>query len=218
MKKSLMVSGMNFGMEFLTNLYKEVVKKGGTEETIFEAFKTDSGLIPKIAEMIVGTGNKDKKSQNEFLRLISGNESLVLDSADGKEILADAKEIFAYIDPDFIKYGADEEGSSTKETPVAVYELVKDTAFSQMFGSLSSDLNNLCLTQAQIKSFAKNYRNWLRTDGYATFFLFKSHNQFFVAIVLVSSVVRLRVRVFRFEDSGVWCAGLRHRLVVPQLA
>ncbi len=61
MKKSVMVSGMNFGTEFLTNLYKEVVKKGGTEEMVFESLKTGSDLIPRIAEMIVSVINKAEK-------------------------------------------------------------------------------------------------------------------------------------------------------------
>lgn len=71
MKKSVMVSGMNFGTEFLTNLYKEVVKKGGTEEMVFEALKTNSDLIPKFAEMIVGAGNNVQNLSLKNLEFIA---------------------------------------------------------------------------------------------------------------------------------------------------
>jgi hypothetical protein len=152
-----------------------------------------------------------------FLKLISGGESLVLDAVDGKDVLADANDMFAYIDSDFKNWKADELGQPTGETPVEVYEMAKDATFPQMFGSLVTDVRRLCLTQAQIKGFVKKYRNWLRTDGYATFFLFESRGEVFVARVSVHSD-GLHVRVRRFVYSYVWYAGYRHRVVVPQLA
>jgi hypothetical protein len=76
MKKSLMISGMNFGTEFLTNLYKEVVKRGGTEDRIFESLKTGSDLIPKFAEMIVGA----KKFVLKSLKVVVDNIFLKTDS------------------------------------------------------------------------------------------------------------------------------------------
>ena len=53
MKKQLVVSGLNFGSEFFTTLYKKVMKFGGTEEQVFDAMKTESPLIEKWAEDIV---------------------------------------------------------------------------------------------------------------------------------------------------------------------
>ena len=182
-------------------------------KNILEPERTLDGL-----QLLIENQGVSAKIVNEFLKLISGNESLVLDPVDGKEILADAKEIFTYIDSDFRNYNADEKEPTTKKTPMFVYEIVKDATFSQMFGSLSSGLDKLCLTQAQIKNFVKKYRNWLRADGYATFFLFESRGLFFVARMAVDSGGRLGVSVGRFEDSRVWRAGRRRRVVVPQLA
>jgi hypothetical protein len=156
--------------------------------------------------------------QNAFLKLISGNKSLVLDRVDGQQTLANAKDLFAHIDPDFKNWKADEKGSATPITPVQVYEMTKDATFQQMFGSLSSDSKKLCLTQSQIIEFVKKHRNWLRTDGYTTLFLFESNNQLFVAGVDVASGGALEVLVARFGFPSVWGAGGRHRLVVPQLA
>ena len=95
--------------------------------------------------------------------------------------------------------------------------MVKDGTFKQLFGSLEGDVAKLCFTQTQIKNFVKKHRNWLRTDGYGTFFLFQSKEKFFVADVHVLSD-GLHVYVYEFEDSFVWGAEDRHRLVVPQLA
>ena len=153
-----------------------------------------------------------------ILRLISGGKSLALDAVDGTETLADAKDTFAWIDSDFKNWGADEKGPATKETPVDVHEMTKDAFFSQIFGSLNSDVRQLCLTQHQIKKFVRKYRNWLRTDGYGTFFLFESRGNFFVADVRFRSVDELGVHVRQFEYSVVWRAEGRRRVVVPQLA
>lgn len=154
-----------------------------------------------------------------ILRLISSGESLILDAVNGTEVLADAADVFtAWIDPDLKKWGADEPCQPTAETSVDLYEMTKDATFSQMFGSLNADVSKLCLTQRQIKNFVKKYRCWLRADGWATFFLFKSYDHFFVAGVRVLSDGWLRVNVYRFGDARVWRAGYRHRLVVPQLA
>ena len=157
-------------------------------------------------------------SSDEFLRVISGGESLVIDSADGSELLAEADDVFTYIDSDFRNWDADEPGPATEQTAVCVYEMAKDATFAQMFGSLAPDVAKLCLAQAQIKGFVSKHRQWLRSDGYATFFLFKSHSHFFVARVRVRSDGRLRVYVYRFEYSCVWRAGHCRRVVVPQLA
>ena len=156
--------------------------------------------------------------QGSVLKLISGDERLVIGPTDGSELLAEATDVFAYIDPDFRNWGADEPGQSTEQAPVCVYEMAKDATFAQMFGSLALDAGKICLTQAQIKGFVSKHRQWLRSDGYAIFFLFRSHDQFFVARVGVCSDGKLGVNVSRFVDSNFWLAEDRRRLVVPQLA
>lgn len=150
-----------------------------------------------------------------YLKLLSGAETLMLDALDGKETLANAKETFpSGIDGDFKNWGTNKAGIATKETAVDVHEMVKDATFARMFGSLGTDLDKLCLTQAQIKNFCKKHPNWLHKDGYATFFLFKVDEQFFVAGVGSGG---LYVDVYRFGHGLVWVVGRSHRLVVPQL-
>lgn len=115
------------------------------------------------------------------LRLISGGEELILDAVNGSVMLFGAKDVFAWSDPDFENWGANEPGQATVETPIEVHEMVKDATFAQMFGELNADVGKLCLTQHQIENFARKHRNWLRTGGYGTFFLFKANGHFFVA-------------------------------------
>lgn len=166
----------------------------------------------KIAQQVRGV-------ESDFLKLISGGESLILDPIDGSEVLAEADDVFVYIDPNFKNWNADEPCGPTSAVPVYVYEMKKDGIFSQLFGSISADvLRKSSLAQAQIKGFVKKYRNWLRTDGHATFFLFRSHNHFFVARVDVRSGARLSVGVHPFVDSSIWHAEYRHRVVIPKLA
>jgi hypothetical protein len=157
-------------------------------------------------------------SVGELLRLISGNQVLVLDATKGNETFSDAKDVFDYIDPDFKNWDADGAGQSTSETPIEVYEMAKNGTFSQMFSSLCSDVRRLCFTPGQVKNFVRKYRGWLRTEGYGTFFLFEANGHFFVALVLFHSAESLDVRVDRFGGDDVWRAEGRRRVVVPQLA
>lgn len=212
------VSGAGWIGSFAGALVNELEKLGVSFESIHKLngnTKEGRMLVRACAEKIA---KSVKGVLSDFLELISGNESLILDPVDGKETLTVAKDVFAYIDSDFKNYGAGEKGPATEATPVRVYELTKDATFPQLFGSLSSDVNKLCLTQAQIKGFVKKYRNWLRVDGYATFFLFESNKNFFVACVHVLSDGTLKVFVYRLVYSSVWFAEDRHRVVVPQLA
>lgn len=212
------VSGMGVFTSIISNLVELVKKFGGTMEYIYRlATPEGNETLEAIARVIVGGVDRVR---SEFFNLISisGNESLILDECDGSEILADASDMFTWIDDDFRNYGADQKGPATGKTPVHIYEMTKDATFVQMFGSISADMRKICLTQAQIKGFVRKYRNWLRTDGYATFFLFESNGHFFVASVNVNSDGNLKVHVRRFEYSDVWSAEDRRRVVVPQLA
>lgn len=155
--------------------------------------------------------------ENDILRLLSTNKTITLAPCNGTETLVQANDVFqSGIDSDFTNWKLDKVGKATRKTAMQVHELIQDATFAKMFGSLGTDLNKLCLTQHQIKTFCKKHHNWLRTNGYATIFLFKENNEFFVAGVIVRSE-GLLVYVYRFEDDDVWRAGHRHRVVAPQL-
>jgi len=217
-KTEAIVSSAGFFLSLVTSLVDKVKELGGSIEDIHRLVTPEgAGTLSEIARIIIEAGGKTKES---FLRLISGEETITIDATDGTEVLADADDVFAYVDSDFKNWGANETGGATKEALVEVHEMTKDATFSQMFTSLSrsDDVTKLCLTQGQIKSFVKNNRKWIRTDGYGTFFLFQSKGEIFVARVYCSSDGALYVNAGRFEYSDVWGADYCHRIVVPQLA
>ncbi len=180
----------------------------------FEQVKWFNNL--SFAEREALMGKQPEKAL--ILKLISEAHEIIIETCDGSQIIANAKETFkSWIDNDFRNWGTNKAGKSTQKTPIQVHEMVKNATFAQMFNSLSIDLDKLCLTQHQIKTFCEVHKEWLRKDGYATFFLFKVEDQFFVARVRVYSG-GLRVNVSRFGRDCVWPAGYSLRVVVPQLA
>lgn len=140
--------------------------------------------------------------------------NLKLPKLSGKETLADSK-AFSYIDSDFKNWGLNQKGKATKPLSVEVREMTADATLQELFTSINPDLEMLVLSQAQILKFIELYRNFLREAGYATFFLFKENNEFFVAFVSVHES-ELEADVYRLEYDDVCYGGLRHRVVVPQ--
>jgi hypothetical protein len=151
------------------------------------------------------------------LKAISGNSPLVIESSNGRETVAQATDIFSYIDSNFKHWGCDAPGPPTGRMPVSVYELAQDGAFAELFGDFGVEPVCLSLTQAQIKQFVKHHPRWLKPGGNGTFFLFKSCTEFFVAAVFLFSDERIGVRLRRFSLERIFRAIKRHRLVVPQL-
>ena len=166
---------------------------------------------------------KAAEKPTSILRLISGGESIVIPACDGSENLANADDVFNYIDGDFKGWGLDFTAEATPETPASIYEMAEDADLKGMFSSFNTDLDKLAFSQHQIKKFAqkKKTAKWLRSDGWATFFLFKKgvgkNAKYFVASVHVRSFGGRGVYVHRLEDAYVWDVGSRHCLVVPQL-
>ena len=95
--------------------------------------------------------------------------------------IAGAKDVFqVYLSPDFKKWGLDNKQKKTKKTTTNTYIVVKNANFSQIFNSLSNDLDKLCLTQSQVISFCKN--TYLKQD-YPIFFLIKENEKYFIVSV-----------------------------------
>jgi hypothetical protein len=162
---------------------------------------------------------KEVVENTSFLRLLSGAEALPLNACDDTRSLVQAMDVFsAFGSAETISWeGLNVSGVVTPATFVAVHEQVKDGTFRQLFGSLSSNLDKLCLSQGQITMFCQDHHKWLRQDGWATFFLFKEKDLFFVARVSVCSD-GLKVFVERFNGrESLWNAAFRIRVVSPQL-
>ncbi|MCX6754361.1 MAG: hypothetical protein NTU81_00840 [Candidatus Nomurabacteria bacterium] len=149
------------------------------------------------------------------LGLIPGSDFLKIDAVDGTLTLENSKHVF----PSFAKNSCNilDKNKSvvpTPETTVEIYGLIRNSNYSQMFGSLNSDLDCLCLTQHQIKNFCKKYPDHLGDKGNATFFLFKNEKKYFVANVYFYAT-GLTLRLHHFDDHRIWEKDHLIHIVVP---
>lgn len=202
---------ITIALEQLQNDHEITLKE--LQLAISRSDRLKSKLIPFFKELVKELGVEAKP----FTKSISRGKKITITATDGTETLAEAGDVFAYIDPDFNNWGCNIPTQPTQDVDVEVRELINDGKFTQIFGSFDVDLEKLVFTPAQIKSFAKNHRDWLRTEVWATFFLFKVGNEFFVVRMYVDGDGRLMVDVFRFSRDRVWDAESRLRIVVPQL-
>lgn len=198
---------------------RELIKKGSlNRQSVEKVRERGNEIVSAVREAVKEKVLQIVENRTDCTKLISGAEVLELDETDGTETIAKANETFpGGLDGDFRNYGTDVPSSPTKKTKVSVCEMIKDGTFAQIFGGMSNNLDNLCLTQPQIIQFVKKYRKWLRTDGYATLFLFKVGEIFFVASVVLHSDGQLYADVYHFSGDYVWFADYRHRFVVSQL-
>lgn len=168
------------------------------------------------------------KPQQGILLLISGGKSLKLKALDGSRRICKSKKTFkSFIDGDFENWGINKKGVATPETPVQVHEMVGDGTFVDIFRSLPGTWNQKWVSQDQVIEFCESLPDWLRQEGYGTFFLVrkdenkpidetKPEENLVVALVYVSSD-GLLVYVGRLERGDVWSAEYRLRVVSPQL-
>jgi hypothetical protein len=118
---------------------------------------------------------------NPYLKILSVNETLIIDALNSGEFLVGVKDILQPGVSIALKNTiANKPAVATKEQVVDVYQQVRRGTLAQMYCSLGADLDKLCLTQAQINNFSKKYPDWLRGDGYATFFMFKFDGQYLI--------------------------------------
>jgi hypothetical protein len=149
---------------------------------------------------------------DSILRCISEGQKIVIPATDGTRCIATAKKVFrGYIDPAF----EEKNGVARPATPVKVHEVYKDGTFARMFDSLGMQRKLLSFTEDQATTFCEIHPKWLRTEGFATFFLIEEGDNLFVARVHVVDVGQLEVDRYPFEDDVVWDGGRLHRLVAP---
>jgi len=207
--------------EFLGPMVDFFVKLSGEEgQTWWTTFKL---FLRKEPCWVGEVGKKTAEMIQKIigcLKLLSAGDELELDETDGIETLAEANNVFTVsIDGDFQRWGTNVLSKPTSKTKVQVFEVAKDGNFEAIFTGVNPDLDKLCLEQSQIKGFVRKYKKWLRTEGYATLFLFKvgegDKKQYFVADVRLCSDGP-RVFVLRFSSSNVWGAEGQRRVVLPQ--
>jgi len=173
------------------------------------------------------TSGPDKKN---ILRLISGSERLTIEPLSGQETIdkADGESLsfkLLMLDSKIKDLGLDQPGSATDEILPVVHEMNDDGTFLQVFTNLTTDLDKVTMSQAQIIRFCEKYTDWLCQKRCPTLFLTKvAGNQYFVVLVYVRSYsysedglrIRLRARMRPLEYGAKW-HGCAHRRVISPL-
>lgn len=218
MAKKIIVTGdQYYGIDGkMLEIKRQLRLKGGSS---LDPELVDSALQNIIEGRFSNLRNTKKQEDSSILRVVSSGEKLMIEVLDGKASILDAKKVFkSCINGDFkIRIrGFNQSGSATAETVVDVSALIKDATFGQIFTSITPDLDKIVMSQAQIIRFCEKYPTCLRQKGYATFFLTKVGDDYFVVSVRVYDD-GLEAGVHQLEDDGVWHGEYRHRVVSPQL-
>lgn len=208
----------------LINLQKELGNKLINGSRSLDDLSWFNNLPKKILRQLVDDNYEFiKKSKNPYLRLVSRGENLTISACKEGEkanISNSGKTFLGSVVSDLNNYGINTPQPATMEVNVAVYEMHnKNGSFKTLFTSLDSNLKNLAFeSQKQIEKFAQENKQWLRTDGYGTFFLFTENvgdeEKFFVADVFFSPG-GLEVDVDHLSCNCCWNASDSHRIVVP---
>lgn len=163
-----------------------------------------------------------------ILSLIPGCGGLFLKALDGSRLIYKSKKTFlSLLDNDFQNWGLIKKGIPTPEIPINVHEMIANSTFLDIFSSLPGPWKQKWLSQHQVIEFCETLPQWLRQDGYGTFFLIKKdenlpidENNPIANLVVVDVCVNsngLIVDVYRLENDRVWDGQDRRRVVSPKL-
>jgi hypothetical protein len=172
--------------------------------------------------------------RRNILKRLFEDELFLTKELDGKRIIVDAKDTFAYIDSDFKKFGLDKPGAHTSEISIKVDELIDDGTFMDIFESLPGTRKQKLLTQDQIIETCKTRPGLLQNDSATVFFTEKTWPKFleWLRVALVACKILnpqvfvvsvsilgggLSVGVSRLGSGLVWDAEGDYRVVSPQL-
>ncbi len=178
--------------------------------------QVNAGLITKenFQEFLEKKKGWVPPQETSHLRLI-GETSISATKA-GVGMKQENQTLFDHVDNDFNNWDAQTASKDTEEAQAYVYEQIQDGIFSEIFGSLSKNLNLLEFeTHEQIKNFVESSSELLHPKDYATHFLYKSKSgKRFVADVTYDSNGDLLVLVYEFSIGNVWFADNANRFVI----
>ena len=218
MEKSSQNPSFGQGLELAIIIEKAIASAAKTtnaDSDRVQAVIGKPGVIFQFIHNLFAEDEKTKKNPSN-LQLISGGEKIMIEALDGKACLFDAKKTFkSSIDGDSQNWGFNQSGPATTETLLDVSEMTSDGTFVQIFTGVTPDLEKLVMTQAQIIRFCEKYPFWLRQEGYATFFLTKVGEEYFVVHVRVGSG-GLHVGWNLLRSDHVWDGATRRRVVYPR--
>jgi len=146
----------------------------------------------------------------------------------GTETIAGATDVFEQIDPAFKAYiapGHIKNGDktialmmTTPKTHLVAHELQRDATLREMFEwltkKLGKTLDELCLTQHQIRNLAVQCPQLLKESG-ATFILFKCCDQHCVALISRKQDETLAVDLRLLDLTITWGGEFHPHVIIP---
>ncbi|MBI2482048.1 MAG: hypothetical protein HYV76_00550 [Candidatus Vogelbacteria bacterium] len=163
----------------LVVLFRNTMTDLGVSPAIVEWLTTGKGReVVRVAFLAVGQAYQDR-----YLRRLPGGENLIIAETDGSRTLAEARDVFAFIDSVFSELNTGACRDTSPPIAVAVREMRPNVTYRQIIESLSGGtLDDFVLPEDKIIQFCLDHRDWLSRDYYTVFF-FRTGNQFSAACV-----------------------------------
>jgi hypothetical protein len=198
-------------------------KKSGQGDHSKEIVKRQLGFLTTVSQgsSLLRRGLKELGLvSSEILKLISHGD-VKIGALDGSWIFDFSdRTMFRMVFFDEEDLSSEDQGVvRSNETELLVYELVGDANIYQMFASLNSSFDDLCLTQNQILEFLEKYKKYAK--GKTNHFLFKSGMNILVAQVCFDSdgSMRLFGGDISEDDKNDWVYSPKSghfRVIVPK--
>ena len=226
------------GLEFLKvlqNVFISVIRDKKYDSRTLQSVIVNPQALYQLAEQVFEkTTDKEKKDLNRQ----PGNKEIrtkqnqtqketpifspifgtvVMEALNGKISMSIMKKIFkGGMEMSLQNYIQSKPNRATVETLLEVRELIENATLAKIFTKISCDLNKIAMSMAQIVCFCEKHSNFLREEGYATFFLTRIGNEFFVIFVCQENR-GLSAGMKRIDFLPQCFAESKHRVVTPRI-
>jgi hypothetical protein len=203
-------------MVAFTNIFNEAVNNTTEEKKVTsDEFQKVISKPNKVFELVDQLFVDVLANKEIILNQIYTTKIFTLETIVGGQVsIAKVKDTFDHVDLCFKDWSINDE-RDTEAVEVNIFKLIKDATNMEMFSFLNKNLDNLCLTPAQIICFCKKYKTHLIQDG-PTFFLLKEgkYNSYFVGSVRKHND-SISIKIDSLKNDGIYFSHKPRNLVVP---
>lgn len=149
-----------------------------------------------------------------YLKPICEDLKLFIETCDGSKGLADATDLFTWINPNVRSTAT---WIPTQKTRVEVYEILKKVQFMQILNSLKRGREGLFFTPHQIKKFVANNLGWLKDSKCDVFFFFEMNDEVVGAHPFFGKDYHVDLYFTQPNEKPLLLRGFMPRLIVPYI-
>lgn len=179
-------------------------------------------VVVSFFTLVLSVGHAYTKAlevDKNYLKPVYISQKIIIGATDGKETLAEAKDVFSDIDGSFLGLEINVPGEPTAEVGAQSYIVKKDGKFKDFFKDFEENMDYFCLTQSQIKEFCRKHPDKISNKG-LTLFLSKIKGNYYLVYVKKFHIGKkwvLRTGALPFQSGYIWHSKYCHNIVVPQL-